>query len=102
MAPITINMMKGLGYRAAFAGGVEAAASNGGQIMPPVMGAAAFLMAEILGVSIEEVVGPAAPRRHRPGPPSRLERKLMEIEKLPRSEQQFVMKMLDNALAHAH
>jgi TRAP transporter 4TM/12TM fusion protein len=49
--PITINMMKGLGYRAEFAGGVEAAASNGGQIMPPVMGAAAFLMAEILGVS---------------------------------------------------
>ncbi|MBI2091051.1 MAG: TRAP transporter permease [Deltaproteobacteria bacterium] len=48
--PITINMMKGLGYRAPFAGGVEAAASNGGQIMPPVMGAAAFLMAEILGV----------------------------------------------------
>jgi TRAP transporter 4TM/12TM fusion protein len=43
-------MMKGLGYRASFAGGVEAAASNGGQIMPPVMGAAAFLMAEILGV----------------------------------------------------
>lgn len=48
--PITINMMKRLGYRAPFAGGVEAAASNGGQIMPPVMGAAAFLMAEILGV----------------------------------------------------
>jgi TRAP transporter 4TM/12TM fusion protein len=48
--PITINMMKGLGYRASFAAGVEAAASNGGQIMPPVMGAAAFLMAEILGV----------------------------------------------------
>ncbi len=48
--PITINMMKRLGYRAAFAGGVEAAASNGGQIMPPVMGAAAFLMAEILGI----------------------------------------------------
>lgn len=48
--PITINMMKSLGYRASFAGGVEAAASNGGQIMPPVMGAAAFLMAEILGV----------------------------------------------------
>ena len=48
--PITINMMKRLGYRAAFAGGVEAAASNGGQIMPPVMGAAAFLMAEILGM----------------------------------------------------
>jgi TRAP transporter 4TM/12TM fusion protein len=48
--PITINMMKRLGYRAPFAGGVEAAASNGGQIMPPVMGAAAFLMAEILAI----------------------------------------------------
>jgi len=48
--PITINMMKRLGYRAPFAAGVEAAASNGGQIMPPVMGAAAFLMAEILGL----------------------------------------------------
>lgn len=48
--PITINMMKRLGYRSPFAGGVEAAASNGGQIMPPVMGAAAFLMAEILGI----------------------------------------------------
>lgn len=48
--PITINMMKRLGYRSSFAGGVEAAASNGGQIMPPVMGAAAFLMAEILGM----------------------------------------------------
>ncbi|MGE5304943.1 MAG: TRAP transporter permease, partial [Alphaproteobacteria bacterium] len=58
--PITINMMKGLGYRAAFAGGVEAAASNGGQIMPPVMGAAAFLMAEILGVPYWSVALAAA------------------------------------------
>lgn len=42
----TIPMMKKLGYRPSFAGGVEAAASVGGQIMPPIMGAAAFIMAE--------------------------------------------------------
>jgi len=43
----TIPMMKKLGYRAQFAGAVEAAASTGGQYMPPIMGAAAFVMAEI-------------------------------------------------------
>ena len=48
-------MMKRTGYRAEFAGAVEAAASTGGQIMPPIMGAAAFLMAEFLGVSYAEV-----------------------------------------------
>jgi len=47
---ITIPMMKRLGYRPAFAGAVEAVASTGGQIMPPVMGAAAFVMAELLNV----------------------------------------------------
>ena len=52
----TIPMMKNLGYRGEFAGAVEAAASTGGQIMPPVMGAAAFLMAESVGVSYAEVV----------------------------------------------
>ncbi|HNV34031.1 MAG TPA: TRAP transporter permease [Bacillota bacterium] len=46
----TIPMMKRLGYRPEFAGAVEASASTGGQIMPPVMGAAAFLMCEFLGV----------------------------------------------------
>lgn len=46
----TIPLMKRLGYRPAFAGSVEAVASTGGQIMPPVMGAAAFVMAEIMGV----------------------------------------------------
>ena len=46
----TIPMMKKLGYRAEFAGAVEAAASTGGQIMPPIMGAAAFLMAEFLNI----------------------------------------------------
>jgi len=47
----TIPMMKRIGYRPAFAGAVEAVASTGGQIMPPIMGAAAFVMAEYLAVS---------------------------------------------------
>lgn len=47
----TIPMMKRLGYKPEFAAAVEAAASTGGQIMPPIMGAAAFLMAESLGIS---------------------------------------------------
>ncbi len=46
----TIPMMKNLGYRKGFAGAVEASSSTGGQLVPPVMGAAAFLMADILGV----------------------------------------------------
>ncbi|MGF1650511.1 MAG: TRAP transporter permease [Hyphomicrobiaceae bacterium] len=46
----SIPLMKRLGYRPAFAGAVEAVASTGGQIMPPIMGAAAFVMAEFLGV----------------------------------------------------
>ena len=46
----TIPMMKNLGYRPEFAAAVEASASTGGQLMPPVMGAAAFLMAESVGV----------------------------------------------------
>lgn len=52
----TIPLMKSFGYRPAFAGGVEATASMGGQIMPPVMGAVAFIMAETLGVDYVEVV----------------------------------------------
>ncbi|TDQ82229.1 TRAP transporter 4TM/12TM fusion protein [Dongia mobilis] len=52
----TIPLMKSFGYRAAFAGGVEATASMGGQIMPPVMGAVAFIMAETIGVPYAEVV----------------------------------------------
>lgn len=46
----TIPLMKRLGYSAHFAGGVESAASTGGNIMPPIMGAAAFVMAELLGI----------------------------------------------------
>ena len=52
----TIPMMKKLGYERNFAGAVEAAASTGGQLMPPVMGAAAFLMAEFVGVPYFDVV----------------------------------------------
>jgi TRAP transporter 4TM/12TM fusion protein len=51
----TIPLMKRAGYRPAFAGAVEAVASTGGQLMPPIMGAAAFVMAEFLGVSYLKV-----------------------------------------------
>lgn len=47
----TIPLMKRIGYKPAFAGAVEAVASTGGQIMPPIMGATAFIMAEFLGIS---------------------------------------------------
>ncbi|WP_018306019.1 TRAP transporter fused permease subunit [Desulfitobacterium hafniense] len=57
---VTIPMMKKLGYKPHFAGAVEAAASTGGQIMPPVMGAAAFVMAEVLGVPYAKVCVSAA------------------------------------------
>ena len=52
----TIPLMKRFGFRAAFAGGVEATSSMGGQIMPPVMGAVAFIMAETLNIPYAEVV----------------------------------------------
>lgn len=53
---LTIPMMKQTGYRPHVAGGIEAAASTGGQLMPPIMGAAAFLMAEFLAIPYREVV----------------------------------------------
>jgi TRAP transporter 4TM/12TM fusion protein len=53
----TIPLMMRTGYRPAFAGAVEAVASTGGQLMPPIMGAAAFVMAEFLGVSYLSVAG---------------------------------------------
>ena len=52
---VTIPMMKKTGYKPEFAGAVEAAASTGGQIMPPIMGAAAFLMAEYMDLPYAEV-----------------------------------------------
>ena len=56
----TIPLMKRFGYKAAFAGGVEATASMGGQIMPPVMGAVAFIMAETINVPYVEICKAAA------------------------------------------
>ena len=53
---ITIPMMKKTGYKPEFAGAVEASASTGGQIMPPIMGAAAFLMAEYVGVPYSNII----------------------------------------------
>lgn len=52
---VTIPMMKRTGYSPEFSGAVEAAASTGGQIMPPIMGAAAFLMAEYMGIPYSQV-----------------------------------------------
>lgn len=52
----TIPLMKRFGFRSAFAGGVEATSSMGGQIMPPVMGAVAFIMAETLNVPYADIV----------------------------------------------
>ena len=56
---VTIPMMKKTGYKPEFAGAVEAASSTGGQIMPPIMGAAAFLMAEYLNISYGEIAAKA-------------------------------------------
>ena len=52
---ITIPIMKRLGYKASFAGGVEVAASTGGSLLPPVMGAAAFIMAEYTGIPYRDI-----------------------------------------------
>ncbi len=52
----TIPLMKSLGYRKQFAGAVEASASTGGMLMPPVMGAGAFVMAEITGISYVQII----------------------------------------------
>jgi TRAP transporter 4TM/12TM fusion protein len=59
-APFTVSLMKRFGYRPEFAGGVEATSSMGGQIMPPVMGAVAFIMAETLNVPYIEICKAAA------------------------------------------
>ena len=53
---VTIPLMKKTGYKPEFAAAAEASASTGGQIMPPIMGAAAFLMAENIGVSYSNIV----------------------------------------------
>jgi TRAP transporter 4TM/12TM fusion protein len=56
----TIPLMKRIGYKPHFAGAVEAASSTGGQIMPPIMGAAAFVMAEFTGIPYVEIIKHAA------------------------------------------
>lgn len=56
----TIPLMKQAGYKPVFAGAIVACASTGGQVMPPVMGAAAFIMAQFLGISYWEIVVAAA------------------------------------------
>ncbi len=56
---VTIPMMKKTGYKPEFAGAIEAAASTGGQIMPPIMGAAAFLMADFVGVPYSGIISRA-------------------------------------------
>jgi TRAP transporter 4TM/12TM fusion protein len=57
---VTIPLMKSIGYRPAFAGAVEAAASTGGQLMPPIMGAAAFIMSEFLNIPYGKIALAAA------------------------------------------
>ncbi len=56
----TIPLMKSIGYKAEFAGAVEAAASTGGQLMPPIMGAAAFIMSQFIGIAYIEIAIAAA------------------------------------------
>jgi TRAP transporter 4TM/12TM fusion protein len=56
----TIPLMKKMGYKKQFAGAVEAAASTGGMLMPPVMGAGAFVMSEITGISYVKIIVAAA------------------------------------------
>ncbi len=58
--PFTISLMKKVGYKPHFAGAVEAAASSGGQFMPPIMGASAFIIAEFLGMQYILIVAAAA------------------------------------------
>src|SRR5699024_8360395 len=53
---LTIPLMKKIGYKRHFAGGVESAASTGGTITPPIMGAAAFIMAEVTGIPYSDIV----------------------------------------------
>ena len=57
---VTIPLMKSIGYRPEFAGAVEAASSTGGQLMPPIMGAAAFVMCEMLDIPYIEIAEAAA------------------------------------------
>ncbi|MEM1538035.1 MAG: TRAP transporter permease [Candidatus Nezhaarchaeales archaeon] len=97
----TIPLMKRLGYKPYFAGAVEAAASTGGQIMPPVMGAAAFIMAEVLGIPYIEVakaaVIPAILYFFSVGMGVHVEALRINLKGLPREEIPSKLKVLKNS-----
>jgi len=57
---VTIPLMKRIGFRGAHAGGIEAAASSGGQLTPPIMGAVAFVMSDITGIPYSDIIVAAA------------------------------------------
>jgi len=86
----TIPLMKRMGYAPAFAGGVEAASSTGGQIMPPVMGASVFIMMALLGKGYLEIVSAALPAAIlfflAVGTMVHLEARRLAIPTMPRSE----------------
>lgn len=86
----TIPLMKKMGYRPEYAGAVEAAASAGGQLMPPIMGAAAFIIAEFIGVSYLSICKaallPAILYFIAVFASTHLEALKMEIKPIPRSE----------------
>ncbi len=96
--PISIPLMKRSGFPAHFAAGVEATASTGGQIMPPIMGAAAFVMAEFLSVGYLQVVVwaiiPAALYYVACFSAVHFEAKRRGLEGLPRSELPVMTKVL--------
>lgn len=94
----TIPLMKKTGYKPYFAGAVEATASTGGQIMPPVMGAAAFIMAEFTGVSYGQIIIaaaiPALLYYFAVGVMVHLEASKLGIQGIPRDELPKVSKIL--------
>jgi len=94
----TIPMMKKMGYRKEFAGAVEASASTGGQFMPPIMGAAAFIMAEFLGISYLTIatcaIIPAICHFFAVGVMVHFEAKKNKMKGIPRDQLPSVIKLL--------
>ncbi|MFH1756908.1 MAG: TRAP transporter fused permease subunit [Pseudomonadota bacterium] len=94
----TIPMMKKMGYRREFAGAVEASASTGGQFMPPIMGAAAFIMAEFLGISYLTIatcaIVPAICHFFAVGVMVHLEAKKNNMKGIPRDQLPSVPKLI--------
>jgi len=88
--PFTIPLMKSIGYKKEFAAAVEAAASTGGQILPPIMGAAAFIMSQFIGVPYLEIAKaatiPATLYFVAVGVMVHLEAKRLKLEGLPKEK----------------